>query len=179
MGDEGQVHTMEGVVAGLVLVLTLMYITSSITFVSPQTEKSLVMKLDVKAQDILTVLVVEDQPINHSSELSRSVSKWSGIYADDTNYLSTNMKALNDSIFAMIRDSPQHNNTLFNLYLVYDTGANMYKTVPVIFNGVPFDNAASVSKIIVLNKNDVLTSSFWSAADMPKTIEVKLVIWTI
>ena len=76
--DDGQIHTMEGVVAALVLIFAILYITGAINLVSPQTEKAAVMKEYIRAEDTLTVLGSVDQPSNYSSILLRDVSAWKG-----------------------------------------------------------------------------------------------------
>jgi hypothetical protein len=185
MDDRGQAYTMEGVVAGLILVLTLMYITGSITFVSPQTDKSLVMKLGIKAEDILTVLAAEDQPGNFSNELSRGISAWDGSPAAwDTAQMcythSATMDPLNQSIWGMLHDSAQHWNLMYNLYLVYfNTTTSLYETMPLVLSGEPYDNTASAMKITVLNSKDIKAGSKWDVADMPRAIEVKIIVWTV
>ncbi len=67
--DEGQLHTMEGVIAALILIFAILYIMGAINLVSPQTGKAVDMKHAVRAQDILTALGSVDQPSNYSSEL--------------------------------------------------------------------------------------------------------------
>jgi hypothetical protein len=195
MGDDGQVYTMEGVIAGLILVLTLMYLTSSITLVSPQTEKALVMKQGIKAADVLNVLAAENSTVTNYNQLSSLVAQWDGHIASFDNPADNPVSAiepyimrLNRTIDSMLHDSDRHNNTLFNVYLIYNNGPSGYTTMPIILNGEPsdFDNAASAAKIIVLNEND-LKSDNWKFSDpghtilrpMPLVIEVRLVIWSI
>lgn len=188
LDDSGQIHTIEGIVGGMVIVLALMYILSSITFVSPQTEKTSVMKMSVLSQDILNVLSSPDQPGNYTSPLARSVARWQGGVADpDHNEVDPgepSMIWLNTKIHSLL---PQQN-VMYNVNLLYinDTasalaGHKVFDNKPVIFMGDPHDNAVIASKDIVLNYYDVNGSvnSYWMHTTVPKTVEVQLSMWYI
>jgi hypothetical protein len=200
MGDEGQIHTMEGVIAGLILILTLMYITSSITLVSPQTEKALVMKQGIKAADILNSLVAENITSYHNP-LSDAIALWNGnsaltadmdpAYPDNYPVYGTELSImeLNKTIGKMVHDgegtsNDKHNNTMYNVYLIYKDAAGTYTQKGIILNGEPYDNAASASKFITLNAGDT-KSNYWKGYEtltpigLPKVIEVRLVLWSI
>jgi hypothetical protein len=178
--DRAQIHTMEGVVAGLVLVLTLMYITGSITFLSPQTEKTTVVKLNLKAQDVLVVLGSEDQTSSFSSPLSRDILRWEGNDAGGTVRVSPAEPTIQDLDSRISSLLPE--NVYYNVYLVYNQSGTMV-TRTIIFQGDPQDNAPSASKIIVLNKADVqkYPSCIWKVAGLstPKVVEVRIVMWSI
>jgi hypothetical protein len=193
MGDDGQVYTMEGVIAGLILVLTLMYITSSITLVSPQTEKSLVMKQGIKAADILNVLSAKNCTLTNHNPLLDAIALWNGNVSTFENSVDNPVNAsefsimsLNKTIGMILHDCDRHNNTLFNVYLIYNDSTGSFTNKPVILNGEPsdFDNAASASKIIVLHLSDQ-KSDYWkyfetsTPCEMPKVIEVRLVLWSV
>jgi hypothetical protein len=186
--EDGQLHTMEGVVAALVLIFAILYITGAINLVSPQTEKAAVMKESIRAEDTLTVLGSVDQPSNYSSMLLRDVSAWKG---SEVNYSKeevdpggeSSIMALDSTIYSMLPP-----NIIYNLYVTYwDDGANAMKTKTLIYRGEPHDNAVSASKKIVLNGGDVeaLPSSYWYPLVMSgtvsevKALEIRLVMWSI
>lgn len=205
--DRGQIHTIEGLVAGLILVLTLMYITNSITFVAPQTEKTTVMKMMVKADDILTVLSTSDQPTIHDSELTRDIASWMGVEASDNNEWGageTSIARLDGTIKSIVPLSIVFNSNsefgtdtftsyktyvLFNLDISYvnDTataaqGHVVFDNRQLIHQGVPQENAVKASKIIILNDKDLAgTSGYWKniAATTPKIVEAKLSLWFV
>jgi hypothetical protein len=199
MDDSGQIHTIEGIVAGMVILLALIYIMGSITFVSPQTEKTTVMKLSVKAQDILNVLSTPDKPGNFSNPLERCIAAWKGGIANQsqvTNPEEPSIIWLNDKIHSDDNNQslmPSYlkgnkTNILYNVDLMYidDTasaaaGREVFVSKPVIFMGDPHDNAVVATKLIVLNYYDVNSSSlsYWNHTALPKTVEVKLALWYI
>jgi hypothetical protein len=189
--DRGQIHTIEGVVSGMIIILAMMYIISSITFVSPQTEKTTVMKLSIKSQDILNVLSTPDQPGNYTNPLARYLAQWQGGEADDLNEVNPGEPSiieLNDKLQSLI---PR--NVLYNLDLLYvdDTasaaaGHLVFDSKHVIFQGDPHDNSVVASKLIVLNYYDLNSTSgaYWydtaidTEVEVPtKTIEVQLALW--
>jgi len=175
----GQVFTIEGVVAALILVVALSYIISSITLVSPQTEKSTLTKLNIKAQDILNVFSSEDIPGKHTSNLKRWVSNWGGTepsVSQITSPSEPSMIALNDSISKVLLK-----NMAYNVYIYYYDSTTTQVSKTLIYNGEPSDNAGIATKLIVLNKNDSVnyTDSIWADMDMPKTVEIKIVVWPI
>jgi hypothetical protein len=188
MDDSGQIHTIEGIVSGMVIVLALMYILSSITFVSPQTEKTTVMKMSILSQDILNVLSTPDQPGNYTNPLARNISKWQGGVADpgqsyEVNPGEPSILWLNDKIQSLVPP-----NVMYNVDLLYinDTasaaeGHLVFDNKPVIFMGDPHDNAVTASKLVVVNYYDVNNSvySYWNHTVIPKTVEVQLALWYI
>jgi hypothetical protein len=188
MDDSGQIHTIEGIVSGMIIILALMYILSSITFVSPQTEKTTVMKMSILSQDIMNVLSTPDQPGNSTSPLTRSIARWQGGVADPLQFYEVNpgepsILWLNEKIRNLIPS-----NMLYNVDLLYvnDTksaavGHKVFDKMQVIFMGDPHENSVTSSKLIVLNYYDMngTVNSYWNTTAIPKTVEVQLSLWYI
>lgn len=174
----GQVFTIEGVVAALILIVALSYIMTSITFVSPQTEKSTSTKLDIRAHDTLNVLATDDQPGNHINFLKTAIASWDGnepVSPESMSPAELSLKYLNDNISMVTPD-----NVNFNAYAYYydDSGVLVKKTL--IYHGEPEDNAGMTTKLLVMNKNDTVPlSPFWKAMTLPKSVEIKLVMWPV
>lgn len=195
--DRGQIHTIEGVVSALVVLVALTYIISSITFVSPQTEKTTVMKTSIKAQDILNVLAGQDQPVNFTSPLTRSIAQWNGGVADPAHEVAPGEPSIADlyvRIDNLLKAKLVHsqlpanyNNVKYNMNVSYidepastAAGHLVIHDDYLIFQGDPQDNSVMASKIIVLNSYDIYGSAnHWSSMTAPKTVEVKLVLWSI
>lgn len=183
--DSGQIHTIEGVVAALVVLVALTYIIGSITFVSPQTEKTTVMKLSIKAQDIMNVLACQDQPDNFTSPLTRGIAQWDGGVANATNVVSPgepSIGTLNDRILSMLPGNVMYNMNVSYIDEPASTAAGrlVFRDKYLIFHGDPQDNSVMASKILVLNSYDIAGSAnYWSGMTTPKTVEVKLVLWSI
>jgi hypothetical protein len=202
MDDRGQAHTMEGVVAGLILVLTPMYITSSITFVSPQTDKSQVTKPEIISTDIPNVLSVNNFTGDQQDRLTTDIAQWGGLSADYSGHVNPaepSIADLNRSIWEMLYKSAGHANLFFNINLTYETTPGTIVTMPIICNGYIFNDAtaasgktnsmikpdvASSSKIIVLDSSTP-KSSYWDGLAggnvhyWPKVVEVKMEIWSL
>ena len=185
--DSGQIHTIEGIVSALVVLLALTYIISSITFVSPQTEKTTVMKLSVKAQDIMNVLSVQDRPGNFTSPLTRGIAEWGGGAASpahEVNASEASIIALNDRIRSLLPEKIMYNMDISYIDEPASAAAGhlVFNDTYIIFQGDPQDNSVMASKIVILNSYDINGSAnYWSSMSMtaPKTVEVKLVLWSI
>jgi hypothetical protein len=183
--DSGQMHTIEGVVAALVVLVALTYIIGSITFVSPQTEKTTVMKLSIKAQDVMNVLGGQDQPDNFTSPLTRGVAQWNGGVASANHVVAPgepSIVALNDRILTMLPGNVMYNMNVSYIDEAASTAAGhlVFKDQYLIFQGDPQDNSVMASKVIVLNGYDITGSpGYWNGMTAPKTVEVKLVLWSI
>jgi hypothetical protein len=193
--DRGQAYTMEGVVAGLILVLTLMYITSSISFVAPQTEKSNVVKLEIKATDILNVLG-ENMTADNHDQLTNDIALWGGKSIYDQEHVNASEPSVNDlnrTIWQMLNNGQEMGSLFFNVYVTYETSPGNYVTTPIIMNGdtqnddtrpsmIKLD-VASASKIVVVDQSYTKSSKWIEVAaasgGFPKAVEVKLEIWTL
>lgn len=183
--DSGQIHTIEGIVSALVVLVALTYIIGSITFVSPQTEKTTVMKLSIKAQDIMNVMSGQDQPGNFTSPLTRSIAEWDGGAASPTyevNASEASIIALNDRIRSLLPEK-----IMYNMDISYideqasaTLGRLVFNDTCIIFQGDPQENSVMASKLVVLNGYDINGSTnYWNGMTVPKTVEVKLILWSI
>lgn len=115
--EDGQLHTVEGIVAALILVFAVIYITGAINLVSPQIEKSAVTKLSVTAEDMLTVLGTVDQPSNYSSVLLRNISAWNGGEANNTSEVNQSESSLLNLDYTISSMLPA--NVMYNMYVTY------------------------------------------------------------
>jgi hypothetical protein len=183
--DSGQIHTIEGIVSALVVLVALTYIIGSITFVSPQTEKTTVMKLSIKAQDIMNVMSGQDQPGNFTSPLTRGIAQWKGGLADPTHEVNASelsIIGLNDRIRSLLPPKVMYN---MNISYIDEpasaaAGRLIFDEEYLIFQGDPQENSVMASKIVVLNGYDINGSTnYWNNMTVPKTVEVKLVLWSI
>lgn len=177
--------TIEGVVSAIILIIALGVVFSAITFDSPQTEKIRVTKLDIKAQDILNTLASEDRPGEHSSSLLRNVSRWNcteRIGNENLNASEPSIKDINNDTRMLVDKNLQYNMELryYNDTQSLATGNPVYDTHTIIFQGEPMDNVGTGTKLIILNNNTSVNKSvYWSNMEMPKAVEVRLVIWPV
>ena len=183
--DRGQVFTMEGVVSALIMVVALSYILSSVTLISPQTEKSLSTKLSIEAQDTLNLLSSETKPAIHMSDLKEDLAEWNGGEANpaigaEVNPAEPKIWDLDQEIKLMLPANVEYNMNV----TYYDDVTNQYQVKTLIYQGDPLENSGSASKIVVLSPNDGTKQSLWwkplvTDPFRTKTIEVQLVVWSI
>ena len=177
-----QMHTIEGIMAALLLIVTLLFVTNSITFVSPQTEKTIDINTSMMSQDILNTMNVGD--MNHTSQLKQYVLSWNG--TNVTNSAGTGIPANEpgiESLDTAIRStlSPNIN---YSVTFSFVNGTTPWENETVISHGQPYDNAVSAYKIITLNSADVSSlNKEWGVMDtnghMPTVVVVKLSVWYI
>ena len=79
--DRGQLYTIEGIIASLILLGVLLFIIQANSLVVPQTEKISDMKLQQKANDILTCIGISNGS-NHGNDLKTYVEIWDGTPAN-------------------------------------------------------------------------------------------------
>lgn len=175
--DRGQIYTMEGIVAAIVLLLAVYFIINSISVVSPQTERSLDMKLAVRSQDALNILTASDY--NHPGDLKSYIVSWNGTDAGpgfSTGPGEWSCAYLNGNLSTVMP-----NNSMYNVMLRYNN-SNVWESHMVVYNGEPHDNAVTASQIVVLNRLDnksMNMSKYWANVPKPVTVEVKMFAWYI
>ena len=172
MDDKGQIYTIEGFAAALILVGLLLIVFSSITVVTPQTEMTTDMKAYQTAADVITIA---DRPNEaHGSDLKGWVAGWNGgssSYSCSVSPAEKGMAALDGQIASLLPSDMRYNVELS----YYDGSADV--TVPVITHGVPGDNSNVATRLITLNSFDN-TSAYWTGrAQFPQLVQVQLTVW--
>ncbi len=173
LGDDAQLYTIEGIIASLVMVSTLLFIIESNSIVTPQAEKSVDMKLYQRAVDALTCLDWnENDTWSSIGPLKKYVANWDGSEANISNEVSPCMDGLDHDISSMM---PPH--VMYNLNFTYYNGTGKHSKM-VISHGSPMDNSVTSTRIVTLNDGDEL-SSYWKNDALPLVVEVKLTCWYI
>ena len=179
--DRGQLYTIEGIIASLILLGVLLFIIQANSLVVPQTEKISDMKLQQRANDILTFIEISNASPS-GNDLKTYVEKWNGGSADASNggigVGESNLKGINDTINSMLL--PYKHYTLSLSY--NNTTLNTVTTVPIIEQYRPGDNSVVATRMITLYPDDSQLSDFWKtngryANGLPIVVEVKLVCW--
>lgn len=165
----GQIYTMEGIVASVILLSILLFIIESNSIITPQTEGSVDMKLYEKSVDTLTCLDRNDSDSwSMMPSLKTYVSIWNGPEAT----LQHNMTGLSQNITSMLPAD-----VLYNLEFIYNTSTCMNDSL-VIYNGVPPDNSVTATRLVTLNNADANGSAFWKNMNRaPELVEVKITCW--
>ncbi len=176
--DKGQIYTMEGVTASLIILGVLLFIIQANSLVVPQTAKIVDMKLGETSNDILTCL---DWSSNNSwsttGSLESYVAGWDGSTSTYSNNIpDTGLLPLNSNITAMLSPGVQ-----YNLEFFYINGTGEHDNI-VILNGEPGDNSMVATRLVTLNSNDASLSSYWRGDDtisagLPQVVQVKITCW--
>jgi hypothetical protein len=170
----GQIYTIEGIVASLILLSVLYFILQSNSIIVPQTERSIDMKLYEKAGDTMICL---DRSNNDSwsnmQPLESYITAWDGNYLPSMG-VRPDMTDLDNDLASMLSDQIQ-----YNLNFTYIDASHTKRDGYVIYHGTPGDNSVVSTRLITLNQDDV--SSFWNTTTyngiFPHVVQVKLTCW--
>lgn len=171
--DRGQLTTLEGFTAALILIGLLIFITQSVSVTSPQTELTTAMKLYQKTGDTLICLDRLDE--TNSSDLKIAIEGWGGgsaTYASKTPPGDACIQALDSRIAGFFPPD-----VAYNVELYYNDGVD--HSVPLIIHGRPSDNSVVASRLVTLNAGDPI-SAYWAGKNRyPRVLEVRLISWYI
>jgi len=171
--DKGQIYTMEGIVASVILLSVLLFIIQANSIVTPQTERSVDMKLYERASDTLTCMDRNDADStiwSTISSLKSYVALWNGSTVADG--VQGNLTGLDSDIRSMLPDHVQ-----YSVSFIYYNGTGRQEC-PVIVHGKPADNSVASSRLVTLNEGDAV-SDYWKNVNkcFPQLVEVKLTCW--
>jgi hypothetical protein len=195
--DKGQMYTIEGVMAALIMMLVLVLVvkgTAITPLSSSSTNEHVQVELADMGSDLLTSLDYNVVNPAGDSPLKYSILSWNGdqfvwnstCYKDASNDIIIMNESTNDLAHAL--------NYTFNRYgIAYDVeiiyldnnGAAIAKSM--IWNGNPSDNSVSVSKIIALHNSDSnLAPNFFintgipdldNSTDFYNLLNIRLTLW--
>lgn len=170
MNDKAQLHTLEGLVAAILMTLTVLMITQSTTIVTPQNELAVDVQLEQLSSDVLTVLDIAPQ-LTIQNNLTECVANWS---LTEASYPSNNLEMLDNNLAGLM------GNALYNVDLAYTEGENL-NVKKVIINGQPGENAVVVRHFVTLtNKTVQSMNGGWNLADDEfKVVEVRMTAWKV
>jgi hypothetical protein len=188
--EKGQLHTIEGLSAAVLMIATIFFVTQGVMVITPQTGLSLSAQLKQLGADALTVLDAED-PID-GILLKKYVASWNGTEATITNpvpdsidvnssqFGSDGKNDLNHSLYLLLPED-----VLYNVDFVYVNGSSM-NTSHVILKGFPPDDSIAVSQMVTLHQNETdykLSEEYWNNtitdATDAKVVEVRLILWWV
>lgn len=171
----GQIYTMEGVVASLILLSVLLFVLQSNSIVVPQTERSIDMKLYEKASDSLICL---DWSSNDSwspmpPPLSSYVAGWNGTFIGSGTGVQGQMAGLDNNLTSMLPNS-----VLYNVDFIFYDPAGHKVDRSVIVHGTPGNNSVVYSRLVALDNETA--SDYWKgyySNKLPRVVEVKMACW--
>lgn len=185
--DSGQLYTIEGIIASVVLLSVLLFVIQANSIIVPQTEKIADMKLQQKANDILTCVDISNGSQAYvtngsvSSDLKTFVEKWDfhePVSGNIATLETTDLSGLDQYITANLPADVHYNLAISYNDVNSPTGITS-KTL--IKGGDPVDNSVTATRIITLNKGDKLLSDHWKIDPnpYPRTIAVKITCWYV
>jgi len=161
--DRGQAHTLEGVIAGLVLLSGLVFAlqATAVTPLSASTSsQQITNQLQASAGGVLAAAA--DKPTDGPSMLKRAVLFW-GDRGDDTDAF---RGADNEDFYTSDTPSNQFGDLLrrtfddqgiaYNVYVVYQRTDGSQVRQRMIYRGDPSDNAVTASRLVTLYDDDEL-----------------------
>lgn len=172
MNDKAQMHTLEGFVAAILMVMTLILITKSSIIVTPQSELAIDVRLTQTAYDALAVLdMAPDSAIQFN--LTEHVAGWNMTEATLQNN-SQDLEELDTEIGKLL------DTVMYNVDFVYVENGTIIRK-HAILHGVPVDNSVQATRLVTLYNSTVVRSNgAWnlSSSDV-KVVEVSLTIWHV
>lgn len=194
--ERGQLHTIEGLAAAVLMISTVFFVTQGVTVITPQTGLSLDVQLKQSGADALMVLDTED--LMDGILLKKYVAAWNGTEANITYPVPDSIDVYsfqfeddggsgNDLNYSLSELLPE--DVVYNVDFVYKNGSSM-NTSHVIMKGFPPDNSIAVSRLVTLHRNELkyelseLLSNYWKAripddeTDV-KVVEVRLILWYV
>ena len=186
--ERGQLHTIEGLAAAVLMITTIFFVTQGVMVITPQTELSLDVQLKQLGSDALTILDADDP--RDGILLKRYVAAWNGTEANFTNpvpdsidvnshqFGSDGMNDLNHSLYLLLNQTQR--DMLYNVDFVYKNGSCM-NTSHVIMKGYPPDNSMAVSRLVTLHSGDnIVSPQLKTEGDLDlKVVEVRLILWWV
>ncbi|MGB3479097.1 MAG: hypothetical protein WBB67_08040 [bacterium] len=192
--ERGQLHTIEGLAAAVLMIATIFFVTQGVMVITPQTELSLDVQLKQLGSDALTVLDADD-PLD-GILLKKYVAAWNGTEANITHpvpnstdvnshqFGSDGMNDLNHSLYLLLNQTQR--DVLYNVDFVYQNGSssssnNDLNTSHVIMKGFPPDNSIAVSRLVTLHRGDnIVSPQLNTVEDLDlKVVEVRLILWWV
>jgi len=153
--DRGQLHTLEGFAASVIIVLGLVFASQAVAVTSTSTTTSsedIEAQYDRLAQDLLT-------QARSNGELKGTLLNWDPderrfVGSDDLYYYQGSSPP---GEFGRTLDRVVLGNELaYNLQAEYKSGGSTL-TIPIVDNGEPSANSVATEEVVVLDENDELS----------------------
>jgi len=189
--EEGQLHTIEGLAAALLMISTLFFVTQGVTVITPQTGLSLDVQLKQHGADALMLLDTENP--KDGILLKKYVAAWNGtkkatitdpvpesIDVNSSYFGNASGNGLNHSLYVLLPGD-----VVYNVDFVFWDN-NDLNTSHVIMKGYPPDDSIAVSQLVTLHRNETdygLSEAYWNNTILDETdakvVEVRLILWHV
>jgi hypothetical protein len=197
--DRGQAHTLEGVVAGLV-VLSAVVFALELTAVTPLSAST--SSQHIENQQEATARGILGAAAENGS-LKRTLLYWnssSGRFWNSTDLTENDYYETDPpptEFGRMLNRSFDRDGIAYNVYLRFDTPGGTFDVQRLVYQGRPSDNAVSASRPVALSRNDKLhdheenptdrnvsnASTFYAEetgdSSVYSVVRVEVVVWRI
>lgn len=173
MNDKGQLHTLEGLGAAVLMTLTILTISQSTMIVTPQNELAIDVHLEQMSSDALTVM--DRNPVDSAQyNLTECIACWDMNEADYPTDTAGNLDELDAGLRYLLP------NALYNVDLAYIENDDL-KVDKAIINGPAGKNAVVTRHFVTLTNSTVSEmGGGWTLGDNElKVVEVRLTTWKI
>jgi hypothetical protein len=164
--DNAQLYTVEGIAAGILMLLVVIFVVKGAPLSSGTSSTSnanVEGQLEILGQDLLTIL-------DYSSDESFSPLKKSLVEWDVENVGSpvqqSHLPPYLDNISNALQEALWNDGIANNLEVSFNNSGKI-KNLPIFWNGEPSDNAVTVSKKIVLHDDDARSLLGYDWPDPP------------
>lgn len=191
-----QAHTLEGFVAGIVLLSSLIF-ALQVTAVTPLTASTSSQHIENQQQSATHGLL---EAAADSGALKRAVLYWdeTGGYfhnSDPTGYYVSNNELSSFTFGRMLTNAYDARGIAFNVYVNYQLADGDIRRRKLVYRGEPSDNAVTVRKLVTLTDTQKLydsneeptattlssSTTFYApdigSGDVYNVIQVEVVIW--
>jgi len=191
--ERAQLHTLEGVAASVILLIVIIYAIDA-TSMTPLTASTssvhVESELQTLGQDILNTLDYAEP--GYRSKLKYDIMNWDGqeyiwngtLYIEKGNFSSSHN--LTNNLTRLLKDILVNQGIAHKVEVVYLINSNNI-TVPssstdIIYAGSPSNNAVIVSRKIVLQDTDIVSTGnpiedIDHSSNLRNIVEIKLVMW--
>jgi hypothetical protein len=192
--EKAQLHTLEGVAASVILLLVIIYAidaTSMTPLTSSTSSTHVESELQILGQDIFNTLDYAEP--GYRSMLKYDITNWKGLeyiwngtmYIENGN-TSFSPEILTNNLTVLLKDTLVNRGIAHKVEVVYLISSDN-NTVPsgtntIIYAGTPSNNAVIVSRKIVLQDTDGVSSDnpiedIDPLSNLYNIVDIKLVMW--
>lgn len=192
--QRGQAHTLEAVVAGIVLLSSLVF-ALQVTAVTPLSASTASQHIENQQQSVATGVLAVTQ---ETGALKRAVLFWNTTgfkFHNATNNYYVNNVPPND-FGDILKRAYRGQGIAYNVYVSYEDGQGNQERRRMLYRGEPSDHAVTSARTVTLYENDELydakemesgttldsTSDFYapnasSSTGLYNTVRVEVVVW--
>ncbi|NPE28234.1 hypothetical protein HNV12_09750 [Methanococcoides sp. SA1] len=171
MNDKAQLYTLEGLIAAVLVTVTVLAIVQSSMVITPQTENFLEVQMKQKINDALVILDVAPDPTIEYN-LTECAAKWNT--STEASFGKDQLEVLDNQLATMLPV------LMYNVEFAYVEN-NSVVVKKTVFNGAPTENSITATRLVTLTNSTVNSyGGTWMIPDDEiKVVEVRLTAWHV